>query len=178
MCVTGVDISARMLAEAATLTRDAAVCYRHQAIEDFIAPPATFDLVVSSLALHYVDDYASVVDHVFHALKPGGGFLFSVEHPMCTAHPVGWVRDEVGLPLHWPVDRYQQEGRRDTRWFVDGVVKYHRTIETYVNTLIGAGFLLDHIGEPVPLPAALASRPGLREDGRRPPFLLLRARRP
>ena len=175
--VTGVDVSARMLAEAVQRTRDPAIVYVHGAIEAF-RPTQAFDLVVSSLALHYVEDYAGVVRRVFDALAPGGSFLFSVEHPLCTAHPAGWVKDAEGAKLHWPVDRYGDEGPRATRWFVDGVVKYHRTVETYVGALLDAGFALAYLGEPVPTSEALAARPALANEVRRPPFLVLKAARP
>jgi hypothetical protein len=65
-----------------------------------------------------------------------------VEHPICTALLRGWVTDDRGRRLHWPVDRYREEGIRKSRWFVDGVIKYHRMLETYVNTLIDSGFAL------------------------------------
>lgn len=175
--VTGVDISERMLAEAALRTQDPAIVYVRGAIETY-APARAFDLVVSSLALHYVDDYAGVARRVHAALKPGGRFLFSVEHPMCTAHPAGWVKDGGGTALHWPVDRYGDEGPRATTWFVDGVVKYHRTVATYVGALFDAGFALAHLGEPGPTPEALAARPALEKEKRRPPFLVLMAVRP
>ena len=174
--VTGVDISERMLAEAALRTQDPAIVYVRGAIETY-TPTRAFDLVVSSLALHYVEDYAGVARRVFAMLKPGGRFLFSVEHPMCTAHPVGWVK-EGGAPLHWPVDRYGDEGPRATTWFVDGVVKYHRGVATYVAALLDAGFALAHLGEPGPTPEALAARPDLAKETRRPPFLVLMAVRP
>ena len=176
--VTGIDVSARMLDEAARLTSDPAVSYWHGAIEDYVPAAASFDLVVSSLALHYVKDYAGVVGRIFQALKGRGRFVFSVEHPMCTANPAGWIRDENGRQLHWPVDNYRLEGERKTHWFVDGVIKYHRTIETYVNTLVGAGFQLEHLGEPEPSHEALMARPTLQAECRRPPFLFLAAVRP
>jgi hypothetical protein len=47
------------------------------------------------------------------------------------------------------VDNYRPEGERRTKWFIDGVVKYHRTIETYVNGLIATGFTLRRLLEPV-----------------------------
>lgn len=176
--VMGVDISARMLEDAKTRTRDPAITYVRSSIDEYKPPSQSFDLVVSSLALHYVEDYASVAERVFNALKPGGRLLFSVEHPMCTANPSGWVRDENGRRQYWPVNDYRPEGRRDTRWFVDGVVKYHRTVETYVNTLLHTGFLLAHLGEPMPTRDALAVRPDLEAECRRPPFLFLLAVRP
>lgn len=175
--VIGIDISTRMLEEARRLTADHAITYLLSAIGAYIPPAHAIDLVVSSLALHYVEDYEAVVRHVCAALRPGGRFVFSVEHPMCTARPMGWVRDETGRVLHWPVDCYQEQGQRETRWFVEGVVKFHRTVETYVNTLLRSGFRLEHLAEPMPAEAALAARPGLQLECRRPPFLLLAATR-
>ncbi|KVD77719.1 methyltransferase [Burkholderia sp. ABCPW 14] len=175
--VTAIDVSSRMLAEARARTEDGAITYLQRSIETYHAATRAFDLVVSSLALHYVEDYTGVVARIYDSLRSNGRFVFSVEHPICTAYPTGWVRDDDGHKQHWPVDRYRQEGRRDTRWFVDGVVKYHRTVETYVNTLLKAGFTLTHLGEPAPIPDALAVRPDLEADCRRPPVLLLAATR-
>ncbi|KAJ4176467.1 hypothetical protein NW755_014400 [Fusarium falciforme] len=130
------------------------------------------------MALHYICDYRAVVKRVFKGLTAGGAFIFSVEHPSCTANPVGWVRDADGAPQHWPLDLYQSEGERQTSWFIDGVTKYHRTVETYVNTLVGEGFRLDHLGEPKPSPEIVDKRPWLAETLRRPPILLLAATKP
>jgi SAM-dependent methyltransferase len=177
--VMGIDVSAKMLAEARRRTEDPAIRYEQAAIEALAVEPGTFDLAISSLALHYVADYPAAARRVAAALAPGGRFVFSVEHPMCTAMGVyEWHRDAAGAELHWPVDRYREEGRRDTRWFVDGVVKYHRTVATYVNGLIDAGLVLARLEEPPPLPAAVAARPELDLQRRRPPFLLLAADKP
>ncbi|MFC5396803.1 class I SAM-dependent methyltransferase [Bosea vestrisii] len=175
--VTAIDLSQRMLGEARRLTTDSEIVFVHARIEDHIPDPEAYDLVVSSLALHYLADIRDVFQRVFRALRPSGTFIFSVEHPMCTAHPVGWVRDGGGQATHWPVDRYQDEGMRKTRWFIDGVVKYHRTIETYVNALLSTGFQLDALCEPKPTAEALCARPSLMDELRRPPVLLLRASR-
>ncbi len=167
-----------MLREAIKQTDDEAIVYVHDSIESYQPTPRHFHLVVSSMALHYVRDYAAAVARVFDALRPGGRFVFSVEHPVCTANPAGWIRNVDGTPSHWPLDRYREEGERRTSWFVDGVVKFHRTVETYVTTLLSRGFRLDHLGEPGPTGDALAARPGLATEARRPPVLLLAATRP
>ncbi len=52
--VLGTDLSARMLAEARRRTNPSAITYRRAAMEDLECPDAAFDLVFSSLALHYV----------------------------------------------------------------------------------------------------------------------------
>ena len=149
-------------------------------IEEFAARPfGKFDLVVSSLALHYVENYAAAVRAVRSVLAPGGRFIFSVEHPIVTAVAVQrWHEGPQGEILHWPVDDYRDEGERRHRWFVDGVIKYHRTLETYVNTLLEAGLDLVRIEEPEPDAAAVARFPTLARYRRRPPYLILAARLP
>ena len=70
--VTGVDVAARMISEARTLTDDPWIRHHQTAIEDFVPDEASFNLVVSSMALHYVSDYAQVIDRIYRALKPAG----------------------------------------------------------------------------------------------------------
>jgi cyclopropane fatty-acyl-phospholipid synthase-like methyltransferase len=52
--VLGIDISERMLARARENTNDAAIEHRRLAIEDIDFAAGTFDVVISSLAFHYV----------------------------------------------------------------------------------------------------------------------------
>jgi 2-polyprenyl-3-methyl-5-hydroxy-6-metoxy-1,4-benzoquinol methylase len=175
--VTGVDLSERMLAEARAAGEHPAIRYVHAAVEDFRYEGEPVDLVISSLMLHYVKDYAQLVAQVRRWLAPGGLFVFSVEHPICTALLNGWCRDSDGRKVHWPVDGYKDEGVRERRWMVEGVIKYHRTVETYVNTLIDAGFVLWRLLEPEALPQYVAQQPDLAEERRRPPFLVIAAGR-
>ena len=73
------------------------------------------------------------------------------------------------------MDNYQQEGPRQTRWLADHVVKYHRTVATYVNTLIDSGFRISKLSEPEPSPEMLSQQPDWKDDRRRPTFLLIAA---
>lgn len=174
--VLGIDLSDNMLNEARRRTTDDRVEYRHSSMEDLELEQNAFDLIVSSLMLHYVRDYAVAVRKIASYLRPRGRFVFSVEHPMFTAlAEQDWVRSEDGTPLHWPVDNYRDEGERQVQWFVDGVVKYHRTIETYVNGLITNGFNLERLLEPEPVMAEPSAQAFL--ERRRPPFLLIAAAR-
>ncbi|WP_428487626.1 class I SAM-dependent methyltransferase [Rhodopila sp.] len=178
--VIGVDLSGNMLAAARARGDDPGITYRQASLEAFEPDQAGFDLVVSMLALHYIADYRSIVRRFAGWLAPGGRLAFSVEHPIYTARGTSeWHSGADGAPAHWPVDRYRDEGERRVQWFVDGVVKYHRTIETYVNALLDAGLLLVRLEEPEAESAALlAARPALHEERRRPAFLLLAADRP
>jgi len=47
------------------------VTYRREALETVAFPPARFDLVVSSLVLHYIDDYPGLVRRIAEWLAPG-----------------------------------------------------------------------------------------------------------
>jgi ubiquinone/menaquinone biosynthesis C-methylase UbiE len=174
--VVGVDISTKMLAKAREETADARISYVQSALEDLNFAPASFDVVVSSLALHYVEDYDSICGNVKSWLVAGGAFVFSVEHPMVTAYPVGNYLAGKGEGEHWAIGNYKFEGIRHTQWITDDVIKYHRSVETYVNTLIDKGFTIARLIEPEATEDEIRKRPDLREESRRPTFMMLSAR--
>jgi hypothetical protein len=131
---------------------------------------------VSSLALHYIAGYPSLVRKVASALVGGGRFAFSVEHPIFTAHgSANWYFRVNGAWLHWPVDGYRDLAERRTNWLVDGVVKYHGTLETYVNGLLDAGLCVVRLEEPEAEAVLLEQQPEWRNERRRPPFLPMAA---
>ncbi|WP_432885761.1 class I SAM-dependent methyltransferase [Kribbella sp. CA-245084] len=162
--VVAVDASEQMLAAA---VRHPRVRYLRADVAGFDLPRGSADLVVSSMALHYVEDFDGLVARVAGWLASGGAFVFSVEHPVMTAPVV--AADCV-------VDDYADEGRRERSWFVDGVVKYHRTIGSIVLSLRRHGFRLESLDEPLPTPAQVAAYPHLAIHRRRPPILLVSAR--
>lgn len=174
--VIGVDLSENMLARARAMTDDDAIEYRCQAIEDIDFTAEQFDVVISSLALHYVEDVNTIFSKVYDALVPGGTLVFSVEHPIFTALPgQDWHYGANGEKLHWPVDNYHEEGIRTTRFLNTDVVKYHRTVATYATALLEAGFAIAKLSELRPTPAMLAQNPAWHDEARRPIFLLMSA---
>ncbi|WP_152403867.1 class I SAM-dependent methyltransferase [Paenibacillus cellulositrophicus] len=173
--VVGVDISAKMLESAREQTDDPAITYLQAPIEDIDFPDGHFDVVLSSLAFHYVQSFDAVCQKVHSCLKQGGTFVFSVEHPIFTSRPEQeWILDDQGSPLYWPVDHYQDEGVRSTAFLTDHVIKYHRTLSTYINDLIRTGFAITAVREPLPDPK-LMHHPGMKDETRRPMFLILSA---
>jgi hypothetical protein len=60
-----------------------------------------------------------------------------------------------------------------SKWFVDGVKKYHRKISTLINELINEGFKVEKILEPEAIPEVLLEKPNLINERRRPPFLII-----
>ncbi len=178
--VLGVDVSERMLALAQTEWAHPRVTYQRAAVEAVTFPPARFDLVVSSLVLHYVDDYRGLVARIAQWLTPGGVLVYSTEHPIYTARLPGdgWVLDEAGRRVRWGLDRYADEGARDETWFVAGVRKVHRTLATLINGLVEAGLVVERVVEPIPDAQWLRGHPQMADERRRPMFLLVRARKP
>jgi len=173
--VVGVDISAKMLESAREQSDDPAITYLQAPIEDIDFPDGHFDVVLSSLAFHYVQSFDAVCQKVHSCLKQGGTFVFSVEHPIFTSRPEQeWILDDQGSPLFWPVDHYQDEGVRNTAFLTDHVIKYHRTLSTYINDLIRTGFAITAVREPLPDPK-LMHHPGMKDETRRPMFLILSA---
>jgi ubiquinone/menaquinone biosynthesis C-methylase UbiE len=179
--VLAVDAARRMLALAARHPHPR-VRYRHDDIETLRLPAASADCVVSSLALHYVRDYPGLIRRIAQWLRPGGQLVFSIEHPICTAQDpmTGWFAGcfaGCGLDL-WPVDGYARETARTQQWFGVPVVKHHRRLTTLVTGLTTAGLILTAIDEPYPGDDVLARRPDLAQHARRPPLLLISARKP
>lgn len=174
--VLGFDVSENMLARARA-TSDPAIGYAKADLEVLELPEASFDLVYSSLAFHYIKDLEALLARVHSALTTGGQLVFSIEHPiyMAPAHP-GWSKDADGRAT-WPVNGYLDEGPRTTDWLAKGVVKQHRTMGTLINILIGLGFTLLHVEEWGPSHAQVAAHPEWAEERERPMFLLVSARK-
>ena len=103
--------------------------------------------------------------------------LFSVEHPVFTSHGTqDWYYDKDGNILHFPVDNYYYEGKREAVFLGEKVIKYHRTLTTYLNTLLQNGFMFQHIIEPQP-PENMMNIPGMQNEMRRPMILLISAKK-
>ena len=176
--VIGIDISQKMLSEAKSKTKYGNIEYICMPIEDIDFPEESFDVVISSLALHYIKSFEDVLDRVYKCLSRGGDFIFSVEHPIFTAQgPQDWYYDDKGNILHWPVDHYFTEGIRNAKFLGEEVIKYHRTLTTYLNSLIKIGFEITGVVEPKPAENMLNTVPGMRDELRRPMMLLVSARK-
>lgn len=175
--VVGIDLSANMIERARRDTTDERVEYRIADLETLDLPVAAYELAYSSLAFHYVEDFGRLVRTVRQALIPGGRFVFTIEHPiyMAPANP-GWSKADDGR-MSWPVDGYSVEGRRVTDWLAKGVVKYHRTIATTLNTLITAGFAIRSVVEFAPTADQIAGDPRLVPEIERPMILIVSTER-
>ena len=173
--VVGVDLSAQMIEKAQSMTTGKNIRFVQTAIEDFDAAPESFDLVLSSLAMHYIRDLAPVFSKIADILVPNGVFCYSAEHPIFTARSQqDWHYDAKGAKIHWPIDHYFEEGERRASFLGNEVIKYHRTIASHFQMLQAAGFMIDALVEPTPSPE-MVSRMGWQDELRRPMMIIFRA---
>lgn len=176
--VIGIDLSEKMLQEAKRINGDESIEYIQMPIEDIDYPKDSFDVVISSLAFHYVKSFEDICNKVYNCIITGGDFVFSVEHPIFTAQgKQDWYYDEYGNRVHWPVDNYFGEGIRKSIFLGEEVMKYHKTMTTYMNTLIKARFEITGIIEPMPEESMLENNKEMQDELRRPMMLLISARK-
>lgn len=173
--VIGIDISRKMLEVAQKEHHRDNIMYVEKAMEDIDYPSESFDVVISSLAFHYIEDFETLVSNIHSWLVPQGDFVFSLEHPVFTAYGTqDWYYDEQGNALHFPVDNYYYEGKRDAVFLGEHVRKYHRTLTSYLHTLFAHGFTILDVIEAKP-PEEMMDIPGMKDEMRRPMILLIKA---
>jgi SAM-dependent methyltransferase len=156
--VVGIDLSAELVEVARARAPDGRISYR---VDDARAlasvKDGVFDVVVSQMAMMDVADHRAMFAAVRRVLRRGGAFIFTLLHPCFEGRPFHvrdappYLFDDAGLPAAFVVSRYATEGHWNSGG--DGVRgrmgAYHRTISTYVNDLITAGFVLERLEEPL-----------------------------
>lgn len=173
--VIGIDISQKMLNVAKQRNNSKHIEYKLCAMEDLSFNENSFDIVISSLAFHYIKNFEPIVKNISKWLKNNGCFIFSVEHPIFTSYGTqDWIYDENGNILHFPVDNYYYEGERQAIFLGEKIIKYHKTITTYLNTLLNNNFIIQNIVEPKP-PENMLNIPGMLDEMRRPMMLIIKA---
>jgi SAM-dependent methyltransferase len=144
----------------------------HYVQADLCALPdlgAPFDAVVASMVLGNIPDWTTAMAACVHALKPGGLFVFTTNHPC--------------FEMLWPTWREHGEyrtGRYLTEYEIPGPhgVNFHRTIATYLNQLVSLGCRLTEVAEPGLGPDTAADGPeGIDAYVHLPNFLIVAARR-
>jgi SAM-dependent methyltransferase len=191
--MTGVDLSPGMIAEAEAEERrePLGIAYRVDSFTRMMGmSPDSFDAAVSTMAMMDCPDFTGAVHEVFRILKPGAPFCFSILHPCFITPATRWVRDGAGCEQALMVGRYFEEAAFVERFRFsrdpDGgvfppfeVPRFPRRLDTYVNTLIAAGFELTRLEEPRPSEAPAASHPRLKRwRDHAAIFLYLAARKP
>jgi len=177
--VVGIDISKKMLEIAEHENMCENVRFLQLSMNNLDELNQQFDIVLSSLAVHYIEDFDSLLHSIYGLLSNNGVFIFSQEHPLTTALKKGnyWSRDEDGNILHYNLTDYSSMGERRTTWIVDDVLKYHRSISYIMNALMNAGFMIERVLEPLPGEEVMNQYPAYRKYYHKPDFLLIKVRK-
>ncbi|MDF2537331.1 MAG: Ubiquinone/menaquinone biosynthesis methyltransferase [Herbinix sp.] len=177
--VTGLDISAKMLEIAKNENSCPNILYINKSMTDLNEITEKFDVVLSSLAVHYIEDFDKLVKDIYNLLNQGGYFIFSQEHPLTTALLTQdyWTRNSENERIHYNLTTYALEGERKVTWIVDGVIKYHRTISSIINSLSSSGFIIEQMLEPIPSTDIMKQYPSYKKYIHKPDFLLIKVRK-
>ncbi|MER6208770.1 methyltransferase domain-containing protein [Streptomyces sp. NPDC001642] len=149
--VSGFDASAGMLELARQRLGDGADLQ----VADLGSPlpyaDGTFDDVVASLVLHYLEDWGPALAELRRILRPGGRLIASVDHPFA----VNLIHREAGREAECD---YFDITNWTVEWTVGGhtalVSRWNRPLHAMVDAFTGAGFRITVISEPEPDPAA------------------------
>jgi len=162
--VVGVDISAELIELARSRESAAPLGISYSAADithtDRWWDGVPFEGAVCEMAMMDIDDLRGTVDAVASTVRGDAWFVVSMVHPCFPGN-------EAGLSSWPPALSYFHEGRWTSAEHNPAGVRIrvgssHRTLSTYLNTLVEAGFAIDRVVEP-PAPV--------------PMILLLRARR-
>ena len=177
--VTGLDISVKMLEVAENENTSPNIKYINKSMTDLNEIAEKYDVIFSSLAVHYIEDFDKLIKDVYNLLNQGGYFIFSQEHPLTTALLTQnyWTCNEEYERIHYNLTTYALEGERKVTWIVDGVIKYHRTMSSIINSLSNAGFIINKMLEPIPSKEIMNQYPSYKRYIHKPDFLLIKAKK-
>jgi len=155
--VVGVDPTAALIATARARAKSGV--YLEASAERLPFGDATFDLVVSYLSLIDIADIQLAITEMARVVKPQGALLVANLTSFNTAcGEQGWIKDEEGRRLHYPIDHYLEERAMWIAYRGIRIVNHHRPMSTYLRTLLAAGLVLTYFDEPAPIADAPASR--------------------
>jgi SAM-dependent methyltransferase len=144
--VTGIDKSPGMLAVARQRLGAGADLQVADLGSPLLFADDTFDDVIASLVLHYLEDWGPPLAELRRVLRPGGRLIMSTHHPaMLHAYA------EPGVS-------YFATYRITEEWNLGGQIAvmsfWHRPLHAMIDVFTAAGFRLSVLSEPQPAPAA------------------------
>ena len=122
-------------------------------------PSGHFDAAIACLVFEHIEEVDAALAEVSRVLRPGGRFLFFLNHPLLQAPGSGWIDDHVLDPpeQYWRVGAYLVEDHSleevENGVFIPFI---HRPLSRYVNAMAAAGLVVRRMEEPAPPPGFLA----------------------
>ncbi|MGW2026676.1 class I SAM-dependent methyltransferase [Streptomyces decoyicus] len=149
--VSGFDASAGMLELARRRLGESADLQVADLGSPLPYPDDTFDDVVASLVLHYLEDWGPALAELRRILKPGGRLIASVDHPFA----INLMHRQAGREAEY---NYFNTTNWTEEWTMGGQTAlmsfWHRPLHAMIEAFTAAGFRITVISEPEPDPAA------------------------
>lgn len=155
-------------------------------------PDRAFDFLVAFMSLMDIPDLGGALREAFRVLQPGGFLQLAITHPCFDLPLRAWVRDEEGRKVAYQCGDYfgHVEGRVD-EWLFSATPpevqhglakfktpKFFRTLSTWINSLVEAGFVLEQMDEPCASEDTVRRFPNFAGCRLVPLWLIVRCRKP
>lgn len=138
----------------------------------------SFDAVVACLVFEHIEAVDAAIAEVGRVLRPGGRFLFFLNHPLLQTPNSGWIDDHVLDPpeQYWRIGPYLVEDlsveQVERGVFIPFI---HRPLSRYVNAMAANGLLIERMEEPAPPPGFVEQAHEYAEAATIPRLLFMRA---
>jgi SAM-dependent methyltransferase len=163
--VTAIDISEEMVAATKRRVDGRAQVLRQDLSEALPFADCSFDIVLSSLTLHYIADWNATFLEFARVLRASGRLMFSINHPF-----MDFTKCDAA-------DYFSTQIRKEN-WGVASrpdpveIHFYRRPLQDVVN-MTTRHFMLDRVVEPQPLPTFEQKRPDAYQRLMTQPYFLI-----
>jgi len=104
-----------------------------------------YNIVFCNQVLMDIENFENLVQEIYRITKNNGIFYMSIVHPVF--YDCEWGKDETGFRKSKIMNRYLSEYHFYNEYW-EKTKHFHRTISTYLNTIINSGSTLVHLDEP------------------------------
>jgi len=135
------------------------------------------DAAVACLVFEHIGDVEAALGEIARLLRPGGIFLFLLNHPLLQTPGSGWIDDQVLDPpeQYWRIGPYLHEAETVEEVEKDVFITFfHRPLSRYLNAARDVGLRLDRMEEPAPPPGFVARAEEYADAASVPRLLFLR----
>ena len=172
--VVGVDPSWGQLAEAGR--RGGRPVYLRAEAVALPFPDGAFDAALACLVFEHIEGVDAAIAEVGRVLRPGGRFLFFLNHPLLQTPNSGWIDDHILEEQYWRIGPYLVEDISLEEVDKDVFLPFvHRPLSRYVNAMASAGLRIARMEEPPPPPGFLARAEEYSAASTIPRLLFMRA---
>jgi len=192
--MTAIDVSEKFIQYAKVAEEKEPLDIRYHVASAWSVPfpNGRFDFVSATMSLMDIPQPERAIKEIFRVLKPGGFLQFSITHPCFDTPYKKWVdgangkhiaaivgdyfKDTDGEVQEWIFSFAPPEVKDKLRKF--RVPRFTRTLGSWFNSLIDAGFIIERVHEPTASDETIKRFPHLEDTRIISHFLIVRCRKP